>query len=170
MKAVSCVSPLDAGTSPRYPSDMDVHVPHETAGRPALAPIDAGHRAWRSRPPAETSRRSPARAGRSASVTRQSGRDTVRQRGLKLDRRPSAARRRRSFPSALWPKAPRVCLLERMACRPTTSLASAWILFCAVSIAASRSCSRRRFSCVCACLFAEHALADPLRHAVDALV
>ncbi|MNL52505.1 hypothetical protein D3C87_1756890 [compost metagenome] len=47
-----------------------------------------------------------------------------------------------------WPKAPRVCLFERMACSPAMSFASDWMLFWAVSITARRSCNRRRFSCV----------------------
>ncbi|MNT58361.1 hypothetical protein D3C72_1957890 [compost metagenome] len=47
-----------------------------------------------------------------------------------------------------WPKAPRVCLFDRIACSPAMSFASDWMLFCAVSITARRSCSRRRFSCV----------------------
>ena len=47
-----------------------------------------------------------------------------------------------------WPKAPRVCLLERIACNCTTWPASDWMLPCAVSMIASRSCSLARLSCV----------------------
>ena len=67
-----------------------------------------------------------------------------------------------------WPKAPRVCLLDRIACSCTTCPASDWMLPCAVSMTASRSCSLARLSCVDLRLLG-HGLAEPAGHGVEAL-
>jgi hypothetical protein len=52
-----------------------------------------------------------------------------------------------------WPKAPRDCLLARTPCSEVTSLASAVMFFCALSITASRSCSFCKLSAVCWVVF-----------------
>ena len=74
---------------------------------------------------------------------RQSAPRAVRQRRLEARRRRAAARGSTISRSWISPKAPRVCLFDRMSCSPSTSPDSFSILVCARSMASSRAAARR---------------------------